>query len=986
MITCTIAEIPVVVANDKQFSLQKPLGARSILQLTILDQNGELNFQRGDPVSFTDPDTGETYSGFVNSSMPTKFGLLNVFVGHKVTFYDDQYRVQKRTNSDNYFNEFAGDIAVDFARKLAVEGVRVAAAVHRDTTVGDFNQGILSGVTGVDDGNDGALQLVKAGSDLTITEGSSEFSSGALTNVQVVDGMLVPTTQSTIFLQGTCIITQVAAALYVKIWAGSQSIGTNDTLNYSVWISSSSPQQSAFVDIICSDGTYLSTTSSVLDQNDVLVAPGTDLSNYAKDQWYTRQVDISGLHGKTVNTVLVGLTGAAGGTYTAYFKNIYLGSHSGTPFFSTSATTTQQNPPPVFQASGYISNQTQVKVVQSFDPENSFRVSSAYDISDVSLLQNSLLSWNAIQLSNSGLSLSVSYDNGTSYLPCANNAALPVLLPGSNVSAITSLKLREAFNAGTDPTVSASLQSVSLSLVSAPNPTSAKSDVMTTYATATNWNAGTHSSTTVSGNNLIPGTSTRDWADHSTTNQTFFGASGASQSASSGAYVISMDTVAALGDRIDSLSRFDFAGVLADFTAECDVKVSDTVNAGAYLAYRTVAWFAGLDNTYAYIMGIAAVTGRTDDLVSFSKGSNSNSDSSTILASLVRDLSGGTTYHFKLVVNGSHHRFYFNNATTPTFDIIDDTFTGPGNIGFRGLTGDPNNTTTAQIDNFKITPAYNSTWTSTSTSISSLGTCGGSVIAWQEQNTAEQSTGAVTVSSSIDGGSTWQVCSNGGSIPGLDAGTSVSGKSVKIQIAFTAVSQSLLPSVSNLTWRVLGAYPGSSGTRSTVPLVLDSVNRANASGTWNNTDDGQSYTKTGTGTIGISSDEAQISNTTGDVHMRPGSRTATNQEGTVRFSLSASTISAGLELRYVDANNFYRLQVSTTAVSIVKRVGGTTTTLAMVSMALSINTTYRMRFRVVGSNPVALWGNVWLDGSLEPTIDPATYQWDDSLWTIAVGD
>lgn len=92
----------------------------------------------------------------------------------------------------------------------------------------------------------------------------------------------------------------------------------------------------------------------------------------------------------------------------------------------------------------------------------------------------------------------------------------------------------------------------------------------------------------------------------------------------------------------------------------------------------------------------------------------------------------------------------------------------------------------------------------------------------------------------------------------------------------------------------------------------------------------------------------------------------TDEDGTVRFQLSAATISAGMELRYTDSSHYYRLAASTTTLSIVKNVGSGNSTLATATIALTAGTWYRMRFRVTGSLPVTLQGRVWADGSAEP--------------------
>src|SRR6185312_10742787 len=136
-----------------------------------------------------------------------------------------------------------------------------------------------------------------------------------------------------------------------------------------------------------------------------------------------------------------------------------------------------------------------------------------------------------------------------------------------------------------------------------------------------------------------------------------------------------------------------------------------------------------------------------------------------------------------------------------------------------------------------------------------------------------------------------------------------------------------------------------------------------------------------TGTTAAGSSVETISATTGTVYMRLGSRTGTDLDGAHRFSLSSSSETAGIFLRYVDSNNYYALAATTTGVSVLKRLAGVTTTLKTVSMALAINMDYRMRFRIAGSSPIALYGNVWADGTREPTVS-ALGQWNDSLWTL----
>ena len=109
--------------------------------------------------------------------------------------------------------------------------------------------------------------------------------------------------------------------------------------------------------------------------------------------------------------------------------------------------------------------------------------------------------------------------------------------------------------------------------------------------------------------------------------------------------------------------------------------------------------------------------------------------------------------------------------------------------------------------------------------------------------------------------------------------------------------------------------------------------------------------------------------------MRLGSGTGTDLDATVRFLLSASSISGGIELRYSGASSYYRLAASTTLLSIIKNTGGGAITLAFTSLSLSTGTWYHMRFRTTGSAPVSLQGRVWADGTTEPT-----------TWTLTASD
>jgi hypothetical protein len=184
---------------------------------------------------------------------------------------------------------------------------------------------------------------------------------------------------------------------------------------------------------------------------------------------------------------------------------------------------------------------------------------------------------------------------------------------------------------------------------------------------------------------------------------------------------------------------------------------------------------------------------------------------------------------------------------------------------------------------------------------------------------------------------------------------------------------------------VVGNYGTVTGTRDTAPIGLDYVDRANQAN-WGTASNGQTWAKTGTGTAAVASNTLTLANTTGDVYERLGSVIGSDMDATVPFKLSASGDVAGMTLRYIDANNHYKIAVTGTGVTISKKISGVATTLATGSLSLSTNTWYYLRFRVVGMSPVLLYGNVWLQGTLEPTIDSTSYQWNDSNWTITATD
>ena len=801
------------------------------------------------------------------------------------------------------------------------------------------------------------------------------------------------------------------------IWSGSFTIGTHDTLNYDIYISSTSPSQEAGIELSFSDGTslteYLGTLGNntdvgVWDQNLVSVSAVQDLSDYAKDTWYTRNIDLTILVGKVITGVSIFNAANIAGTYDIYIKNCYLGSQSGTPFFSTSQSTPSINPPVLTSIGAYITAATLITVIPVYLSATSSRVSAAYSIDAVKLVKSSIISWTtsilptgpAVVPGSVGAAtvpavpaIFISYD-ATTWLSCTNNQPLPGLPIGANVAGM-SLYLLEEFSGGQDPTAIPILMSVTLTLISAPSATT--TDIIAAYGNTSEWNSGTEVGLAPNSNgDLVLGLTSYTWTNLSgmTYIPGYITDSDVvlpTQSTSSGAYVVT-----SIGDSDGdswSSSRFNFISAAQNFTCEADfvLNSSGMIQNEIGLVYRQTFW-GSPNNSFAYYVRIMQNSGGSVGGTSVTLGYGTNNPPATqdlytsgpytVLQQVSETISNGTTYHIKIVVAQNRHTIYWNGSSTPIIDILDNTYLTPGNIGLRTYVNAGNtNTSVNRIKNFTISNTFAGIWTSPSINLNSLGTCGNTQISWSEVTPSLDLQSTAIVQISLDGGATWKQCTNGSlmptiPIPGLTVGTNVTGKSMIVQVVLSATSFLTNPVIMGLYIRVCGAYPGSSGTRSTVPIVNDYpiLSRTVGSG-WGTAFDGQTWVQVGTGTTSVGSGEALISNTTGDVHMVPGSNIWTDEDAIIQMKLSTSTMQGGLELRYTNTNNYYRLSISTTAISIIKRGFSMNTTLTTLGTTYVVGTKYSMRFRVVSNNPVLLYARTWPTGTSEPT-----------TWTITGSD
>lgn len=920
---------------------------------TVLDSGGTATYTRGDPIVFSDPGV-LSYTGYVQSDQPTKDGLSLPFVEHIITCMDGVYKLGKRTNSQNYINWRAGSIAIDFVRRdLGDEGITITAASHRDTTVADFNQGNLNGLAGVVNGtDDGDLQFSLAGTTVTIKEATqADFTSGTLTNVSSpASGGLTPTITPTLQLIGTG-----TGTVYVAIWAGSQVIGTSDTLIYATY---NDPVAGAgSISFTCSDGTNY--------QQFV----GTDTTTNPATGWWNRVISLpSNWNGKTITQVQAVMTNGSGTTPNAYFQNVRLGSASGSPFFSTTLNLTS---PFAVVLSGYTNVTTQVENA-SLLGATTMRSSPAYSIAAAGILQSAYLSYSATTPSSTTITIKISSDGGATWYPCTNNAFLPTacVTPGMNLSGI-SLLIQEIFaNTSTDPTLYATLTSLTLTIQPAPQAT--KTDVSYVAKSQADWLAGTLTNVVAQSNGTltIASTSVLGTSNHFDNG----GLTYAFGAPTDNRLFITMPFNSAKNTHTQLTGPGTYSSMTYYMSVAPDVSVNVSGIMSLGPTYLSPQW-----NSTAGTFGYCAMVTTTwtalpvvHTFVSLIRGSAGGS--TTTLAGPIEVSHTYSSYgtNLKVVYSGGNHKIYANNILV--INVSDSTFTTPANVGLYASTtgadssGGPG---LAAFDNFAITPnaSGSGTFVSPSTSLAPVVTYGTSLVDWSVLTPSVLQN--LTVEASIDNGATYALCTNGLPIPGIVVGTSMSGKNLKMRVTLLSQVISNISTINGLRALVIGQY-AVTGTRNTAPTGNDmSITRIVGSG-WGPAFDGQTWVQVGTGTTAVGSGSLTITNTTGDVHMRLGTRTAGDEDTTVRVSLSASTINPGVELRITDANTFYRLSVTTTAMSIIKKSNGVTTTLKTVVVALSTGTPYYLRFRVSGFVPASLFGRVWAGGTLEPAAWTAT--------------
>jgi hypothetical protein len=724
---------------------------------------------------------GVKFTGFIAKAVAVKYAA-NAALAWSLDCVDNQFLAGKKTSNRIITSQYAGIAAVSMVDDhLSQDGVIANYAVRDDNTQTDFAQGTLSNTIATSNLG-GDLELALAGSPAIYAHGYI-LPTGPVPAIKFVG----------ISSQG-----YNNNYTYRMIYSdGSNSISSTDTLFYDIWIQSDSPEIKAGVDVVCTDGTtWRDNASGNTDGQGIPPHPNTDLSGYANtNAWYSRIIGLgSSLSGKTLQYISIAFEGDTQGTYIAYFRNIQMYTVSGgsyvlkTHIFDSTQNTLQANAQ--LQNRGY--SNVSVSVVQAYDNVINSIVDTV-SIDTVKIAQSSLISWQSVNTTifpDSAATIQTSIDNGASWQSVNNNSAIPNLQAGMSVASFN-IQYRTTILLGIDPTIGPFF--IYLKIRANPSYQATKSDSITTATTQANFNLGTYSNTqglSGGGVSLLGYTQNYD----NGFSQTLYGTS-------SPGHFSYYKTLGMKADQAtDARSRFDQAGQWANFIAEIDVQVSSSYALG--LVYRTTNW-GNNNDSYAY----SVTVGLTSLLLA--RGTNSTGAGSYNPITNITSISlGADSWHrLKIIANGSNHQVFLDGARY--INVTDSTYTAAGYIGSRIYTsGTP--LVTGYFNNFGVVSSLTGQWTSQNISLASLGNYGTSMIEWDtNQIPVSCQVAAVT---SIDGGSSYQAVTNGGTISGLTAGQSLSGKNLLVQLQLTAGDATAIPIVSGVTAWVQGQY-SASGTR-----------------------------------------------------------------------------------------------------------------------------------------------------------------------------
>lgn len=970
-LTATIAGQVVSVASDSPNMADK-INEQSDFQLMVIDPMGTASFAKNMPITIVDSIRGTLFSGYINNQPEASLLYPNPTRAWALDCRDQTWLASKRSSNKTYINHYAGTILVDQVQRYgAEEGLMVAAALRWDEEQAEWAGGTLSSTvaaTNASSGNvgDGDVELMLAGSAVTHTEtATSDFSTGTLSSVAASNNSLILSGRQGIAVSAQCTAQNGANNyLYYKIWDGAYTIVSGDELRYNLWISADSPEMKIALDGVCSTGDSIRNynSSGVVDQNILQATPKTNLKGWADNQWYSRQVRLTVMAGKVLNTIHVGFEGDSVGTYTAYLHTIQI--MNGNTVQATIYTGGALNTSAQVSNVGY--SHFQISTPTVYD-QVGYRNSSSVSIASVGIVTNSSMLYTVEAPAGTAIVVNSSFDGGATWQPTTSMQAIPNLPAGANTASMSVATQQILSITGNDPTLTPALTALSWTVNPAYSAT--KTDVLATYNSSANFNTGTYSNTQVltsvtadmpiflqdgASQAVVLNGAWRNWNTESLASQSVFGSGSPTQDAQQGQLVLGTTTV---GN--DVRSELVFAGQWQNFTASVDIQAPATTNEDVGIVYRTTFW-GNANYTWAYCAQFYQQS------VRLIRGTNTSPGSATTLATATNiDLQANSWHKLTVVVSGNVHQVYVDGVRY--INYTDATFPATGYMAARGFNNDATSQHTYRFDNFGVVAALSGTWTTPGISLNSVGTVGSTLVQW---NNAALPTGtSILAETSINGGSTWQTVTNGGAISGLSAGTSTSGVSLLVRFTLSSGDAATSPALNSVTILVVGAY-SASGIWQSGPLGYDSFTKANLSSSWGVDAIGLAWVRAaGTDTPSVSSNKAVMTNagSAAATCMLLGSGVATDCEGLVRITVGNTSDTTGIILRSdAAAANHYLGRLNTTnGLIISKRVAGTLSTLASFSSGITIaaNSVVWLRFRAQGST---LSVKAWLDGSSEP--------------------
>jgi hypothetical protein len=451
--------------------------------------------------------------------------------------------------------------------------------------------------------------------------------------------------------------------------------------------------------------------------------------------------------------------------------------------------------------------------------------SPTYSIDAAKILQSSFLIYQSNQPTGTIVRLKYSLDypsSGVGEQLCTNNAALPNLPSGLKIASRSITLIAQFYldpAVSPNPEICATLTSIAL-LIS-PTYSMTKTDIEFACTLAANWTqAGTTNTNTAVSFLASKVLGLNQYAN------SFYWNPGtiplfSTGSGTTGAQLINRQLAIEVTTGTDARVRLTDAGQYQNFTAEVDVYVATNFQCG--VVYRTTNW-GNSNDSYAYSMTVYTTN------IIFAKGSNSTGAGAyTELTNQPITLSSGNWHHLTIVINGTSHKLYLDGILY--INTTDATYSAAGYLGLRIYNGS-GSTQRAVFSNFGVATALSGTWVSPNISLTAAGTYGTSVISWRDQNEDDGNCNLL-VEATINGGTNWYTCTNGAILPVLAANQSLSGINLKIRVSFSVTTVTRMVGIDNLIVRVLQAY-SSSGTRISPVLSLAAAVRAGATlAAWN---------------------------------------------------------------------------------------------------------------------------------------------------------